>query len=173
MYAIKIKRGFLILFVRDVLSAWGAGQKIQLHKWNLVLLWCGVNQKTIKMFLFLFHRLRMVGVAASAQRWTSGASFHTYPVSYCTDFWRDISVSAEEGAITNQSFYVSNQPRPMNQFELNDLVRDLNLTKECADVVIYRYQKDMTKLFNFSIKNVKLSTCTTLPPPSPLGRNFP
>ena len=46
----------------------------------------------------------------------------------------DRSVLAEEEATTVHCFSVPNHPRPLNQFELNDLVRDLNLIKDCPEI---------------------------------------
>ena len=44
----------------------------------------------------------------------------------------DTSVSADERATADQSFSVPNHPRPLNEFELNDLFGDLNLSRKCA-----------------------------------------
>ena len=55
---------------------------------------------------------------------------------------RDTSASAEEGATTDQSFSVPNHPRPLNEFELKDLVRDFNLSKECAEVLTSRLKEN-------------------------------
>ena len=49
---------------------------------------------------------------------------------------------AVEGATTVQSFSVPNHSRPLNQFDLNDFVCELNLSKECVEKLIFRLKEN-------------------------------